>query len=313
MADAKATTVIVIGAGTMGRAAIARLLQGDTAVTAVEVSASARESLQAENAQADASGQLRVLSSLGDPDLGDARVALLFLPTESVIQSVLAPSGTLRRFGSVDTIVDFGTNSATFARSTAQIAADVHVCYLDAPVLGRPDKVGQWVVPMGGDAEAHKLVLPIVELLAVNAPLVGAAGAATVFKLLNQLMFGAINVATAEIAAIAAAAGVDARAFFETVTGSSAATVSGLFREIGRRIVANDYASPTFTIDLLAKDVGLSLDLARSVGVAAPLIREIAFSTTRAQENGLGQLDTAAAWLALRDRRDDIGGDRGED
>lgn len=295
--------VVVVGAGAMGRAAIGALLAADSAVpvTAVDASEAARQTLHDAFARQIDDGVLKVLTDVTQIDPSDGEVALLFLPKEQVIEAVLAPHGAVRSFGGVRTFVDFGTNSVAFSRRMAALADAAGVGYLDAPVLGRPDKVGSWVVPVGGAPEVHAAVVWILDIVAVHAPYIGPAGSGAAFKLLNQLMFGAINAAAAEIAAIAEAAGIDGRVFFETVTGSSAATVSGLFKAIGKRVIDEEYDSPTFTIDLLAKDVGLARDLAESVGLDAPLIAQVVSSTERAQEKGLGALDTAAAWLALRD------------
>lgn len=292
--------IVVVGAGAMGRAAIEALLAVDVTVTCVDASPDVRTQLNRELQSDIDSAALRVLDSTSAVQSEHGTTALLFLPTERAIGAVLAPDGRYRSIGAVDTLVDFGTNSAGFAREMARLAAESGVSYLDAPVLGRPDKVGKWVVPIGGASDAHERTAWILDVVAVNAPYVGPAGSGVTLKLLNQLMFGAINSAAAEIAAVADAAGIDKRIFFETVTGSSAATVSSLFTDIGKRIIADDYTSPTFTLDLLAKDVGLAHDLAQSVGVPAPLIAEIVASTDRARDKGMGQMDTAAAWLSLR-------------
>lgn len=293
-------TAIVVGAGAMGRAAIGALLESGARITAVDASGDTRQALNSAFAAQRDRGTLRVLEAVSEIEDSDGSIMLLFLPNERIIRSVIAPAGEFISPGSVETAVDFGTNSAGFAREMARVAASANVVYLDAPILGRPDKVGKWVVPVGGDGAARARLGWVFEVLAVNAPHVGPAGSGAILKSLNQLMFGAINTAAAEIAAIADAAGIDKRTFFETVTGSSAATVSGLFTEIGRRIVADEYTAPTFTIDLLAKDVKLARDLAESVGVRAPLIAEIVGSTEHARANGLGTMDTAAAWLAVR-------------
>lgn len=299
----RGSRIVVVGAGAMGRAAIGALLAADSgvSVTAVDASPEARETLNGAFARQIDSGALKVLTDVTRIDPSDGEAALLFLPKERVIEAVLAPENTFRSFGAIRTVVDFGTNSVAFSRRMAALADDSGLAYLDAPVLGRPDKVGSWVVPVGGAPEVHAAVVWILDIVAVHAPYIGPAGSGAALKLLNQLMFGAINAAAAEIAAIAEAAGIDRRVFFETVTGSSAATVSGLFKAIGKRVVDDEYDSPTFTIDLLAKDVGLARDLAESVGLEAPLIAQVVSSTERAQEKGLGALDTAAAWLALRD------------
>ena len=77
---------------------------------------------------------------------------------------------------------------------------------------------------------------------------------------------------------------------------ADAATVSNLFRELGSRIAAEDYDSPTFSIDLLAKDVRLATEMARAHGAPPILARSVDLLNEVARAQGLGKLDTAAMW-----------------
>jgi 3-hydroxyisobutyrate dehydrogenase-like beta-hydroxyacid dehydrogenase len=76
--------------------------------------------------------------------------------------------------------------------------------------------------------------------------------------------------------------------------------VSNLFRELGARIAADDYANPTFTVDLLAKDVRLAAEMAREAGAPPILARSIEFLDEAARAQGLGAADTAAMWRCYR-------------
>ena len=90
-------------------------------------------------------------------------------------------------------------------------------------------------------------------------------------KLLNQMMFGAINAMTAEMAAIADRLGLPPRQLCEIITASKAGTVSNLFVELGQRIADNRYDDPTFSIDLLEKDIRLGLEMATAAGAVPRL------------------------------------------
>ena len=71
--------------------------------------------------------------------------------------------------------------------------------------------------------------------------------------------------------AIADAMGVDKKTFYDAVTNSGAATVSPLFRDVARRIVDGKFDEPTFTLELLCKDTGLAIQMAKNAGFS-PLI-----------------------------------------
>ena len=181
-----------------------------------------------------------------------------------------------------------------------ELASSKGVAYLDAPVLGRPGSVGKWVLPVGGEAEALASARPALEVLAATVVHAGPSGAGNQIKLLNQLMFGAINGITAEVMAIADRIGVSQELFYQTIGGSSAATVSPLFKELGRRVVEGDYADPTFTVDLLIKDVSLGLEMATAGGAVPILARSVDYLNRLAAQQGHGSKDTSVMWQAVR-------------
>jgi 3-hydroxyisobutyrate dehydrogenase/2-hydroxy-3-oxopropionate reductase len=140
----------------------------------------------------------------------------------------------------------------------------------------------------------------VLALLAPNIFHIGPSGSGNQVKLLNQLMFGAINAMTAEMMAIAEKVGVPPKLLYETITASQAGTVSNLFKELGARIAADDYANPTFSVDLLIKDVHLAVEMARSHGAPPILARSVEFLNEAARAQGLGSADTAAMWKCYR-------------
>ncbi len=55
--------------------------------------------------------------------------------------------------------------------------------------------------------------------------------------------------------------GIPIKLLFNTISISQAATVSGLFKELGNRIAAHEYDDPTFQVDLFSKDVTLAVQI----------------------------------------------------
>ena len=128
---------------------------------------------------------------------------------------------------------------------------------------------------------------------------VGEVGSGHTIKLLNQMMFGAINAMTAEMMAVAHKMGVSPKLVYETITASQAGTVSNLFKELGARVVEDDYADATFSVDLLIKDVQLGLDMAAEFGAPPLLGRMVSFLNETARSQGYGNQDTAVMWKAV--------------
>ena len=145
---------------------------------------------------------------------------------------------------------------------------------------------------MGGSPESIDAVRNVLSCFAAKVVHVGPAGAGNTVKLLNNLMFGAINAVTSECMAGAQRAGLDPEVFFTTVLESNAATVSNFFRELGPKIVKADW-TPTFTLSLLEKDNRLAVEMLSGVGVDASVARAVDALNRRGLAAGLGADDTS--------------------
>lgn len=303
----KAATIGICGAGTMGGKAAGALVGDEMSVMAFDVQSSSVEALAKDGVQ----------GAESPADLGaQCDVILLFLPGPRQIQAALTgkdgilsgiASAISPRTGSSGPgeasrriIVDMSTVDPESTRRMHKIVADQGAAYLDAPVLGRPASVGKWVLPVGGPVEALDAARPVLEVLAATVVHAGPSGAGNQIKLLNQLMFGAINGITAEVMAIADRIGVSQELFYRTIGGSSAATVSPLFKELGRRVVEDDYSDPTFTVDLLIKDVSLGLEMATEGGAVPILTRSVDYINRLATQQGYGSDDTSVMWQAVK-------------
>jgi len=197
-------------------------------------------------------------------------------------------------------IVDMSTVDPGVTQRMADLALKKGVGYLDAPVLGRPASIGNWALPVGGRKQDLEQCRPILELLAAKIFHIGESGSGNKVKLLNQLMFGAINAMTAEMMAIAERLGIPPKVLFETISSSQAATVSNLFKELGGRIAAENYENPTFTVNLLIKDVRLAVEMAKA-GDAPPLLgRTVELINEIARAQGFGDSDTSIMWKSIR-------------
>ncbi|QGN32267.1 NAD-binding protein [Microlunatus sp. Gsoil 973] len=197
-----------------------------------------------------------------------ADVIFLSLPTPDVVRAVITDlDDTVRD----RTIADLSTIDPDTAREVAATVGDHGGRYVDAPILGRPAACGNWTLVCGGtDSDIAMITDIAVGTIARATHRIGDVGAGATLKLLNNLMFGAINTITAEVVSLAERAGIDADRFSGVIAESGAASVSGLFRDITPRMAAHSY-DPAFAINLLAKDVRLGSDLARSLGRSAPM------------------------------------------
>jgi 3-hydroxyisobutyrate dehydrogenase/2-hydroxy-3-oxopropionate reductase len=76
--------------------------------------------------------------------------------------------------------------------------------------------------------------------------------------------------------------------------------VSNLFTELGRNIVDENYHRPTFSIDLLCKDVVLAVRMASENGAPPILGQLIQTINEMARVQGFGSKDTSVMWQAYK-------------
>lgn len=272
----------VVGCGTMGRLLVSALHAAGYPVFAYDPDPQARTAAVEAGAT-----PVPTLDDLG------SRLAAVVLSLPGPAEIVEVTSRLLADPGGLQVIIDTSTSDPATSRGLAARAAAARVGYLDAPILGRPATAGRWTVPVGGDAGVLERARPVLEAFAATVIHVGPVGAGHTVKLLNQMMFAIVNAATAELMAAAPRVGIAPDVLYQAIVSSGAATVSGLFREVGGKIARADF-SPVFSIDLLCKDTDLAVRMARAAGAAPVLTGMVQLLNHLARASGLGRLDSAA-------------------
>lgn len=280
-----ADSIGLIGVGTMGRVILASLLDKGYTVYAVDPVPAARQVIRESGA---------VLKQTPAAVAEEAGTIVLSLPAPVHCRRVAeGEGGLLEALGPRHLVIDTSTIDPDTTKALAEKAAEKGAGYLDAPILGRPSTIGEWLLPVGGTVEDFTRGEPFLLQFAKSVVHAGASGSGNTFKLLNQLMFSAINGITAEVFSLAKTAGISPDLFYTSVAGSGAATVSGLFIECGRKIVDEDY-SPVFPIKLLCKDAGLGIEMAKSFGAVPVIASSVQVMNEIAEKTGLSSLDTSA-------------------
>ena len=275
----------IIGVGTMGFKMAEKLINAGYAVFARDIDKAAEERARKLGA--------KVINS--PKEVAEyTEIILLSLPMPSDVKEVvLGEDGILTNPKNNRIIVDLSTVDPFSTQHNAEEAKKVGVCYIDAPVLGRPQKCGNWTLPVGGDKKDLEKVRKVLEILAAKIIYVGPSGYGNIVKLLNNMMLGAINSVTAEILAICTKLGMSPKILYETIANSGAASVSNLFKELGPKILNRDF-EPLFAIDLLHKDVRLGIQMAKQVGVPLFVSEANQRLNEMARLMGFGKEDTAS-------------------
>lgn len=226
-------------------------------------------------------------------------VVILSLPNPRVVALVVEQlAAALSGGGHTVTVLDTSTIDPDTARAAREALVAVGGEYADCPILGRPESLGAWTIPVGGTSAVQQLAVECLAPVARAVVPLGEVGTAVTLKLLNNLMLGTINAVTAEVLVLAAASGLDPGLFVDTVADSGAASVSPLFKDAAARAVDGDF-DPVFTVALMHKDNALALDLADRLHVPVLAGRAAHTLNTWAIAAGYGDQDSIAVLKAL--------------
>jgi 3-hydroxyisobutyrate dehydrogenase len=207
----------------------------------------------------------------------DCGVVFLMLPTSAVVAQVMA-AGVLAGLQPGAIVVDMGSSVPSETQALAQVLAGKGAVLVDAPVSGGVARAetGDLAIMAGGPPSAIETVRPMLLRMGSQVMPTGGVGSAHAMKALNNLASAAGLLIAVEALAIGAKFGLEPATMVDVLnasTGMNNATQKKLNQFIlSRRFDAG------FGLDLMVKDLGIAVDLARQTGAAAPfsgLCREL--------------------------------------
>lgn len=171
---------------------------------------------------------------------------------------------------------------------------------LDSPVSGSVPLIerGELTVMVGGDAQDLEQARPVFDILAKKVFHVGPRGAGSTMKLAVNGVVHALNQAVAEALVLAEKAGVERSAAYEVFASSAAAAPFVLYKRAA--FERPDETPVAFSLDLVAKDYDLILDLAERVGATMQQAEIGRRTAAAAIEAGFGERDMSALADYLR-------------
>jgi 3-hydroxyisobutyrate dehydrogenase/2-hydroxy-3-oxopropionate reductase len=157
---------------------------------------------------------------------------------------------------------------------------------------------GQLTILAGGDEAALDRARSVLGSFGSRVVHLGGSGTGATMKLVVNSVVHALNQAVAEALVLAERAGVDRAAAYDVFTTSA---VAAPFVQYKRESYVHPEAAPVaFALDLVAKDLRLIGDLARSVGARTPQRDVNAVVVDEAVAAGLGGKDLSALAELLR-------------
>jgi 3-hydroxyisobutyrate dehydrogenase-like beta-hydroxyacid dehydrogenase len=276
----------VIGTGAMGLGVVQRLVLHRFAVRARDI-----------RPQAEAAGIAAGAVAYPSPAAlarGCDIVIVLVVDAPQVDDILFGAEGAAAALAPGAIVLLSSTVAPAFVESTATRLSTRGVTLLDAPVSGGPQRAaaGTMTVMLAGDADAIERCAPLFDAIAAKRFVVGARpGTAATFKVLNNQL-AAVNLAAgAEAMALAIRAGVDPRTLLEVINASSGA--SWIFNDRMTRVLDGD-ATPRAAMTLLAKDSGIAVHAAATLGFDAPLARAAHEAFVAAVAAGYVEVDDSA-------------------
>jgi 3-hydroxyisobutyrate dehydrogenase len=170
-------------------------------------------------------------------------------------------------------VLDCSTIDAGTARDVGKAAAAAGVGFLDAPVSGgvAAATAGTLAFMCGGEAAVFRAAQPVLEAMGRASFHAGPAGSGQVAKACNNMLLAVHMLGTCEALAMGERHGLDPARLSEIMLASSGRNWSLEVYNPWPGVMegspaSNDYR-PGFMVDLMAKDLGLALDVAAAAGV----------------------------------------------
>jgi 3-hydroxyisobutyrate dehydrogenase len=254
-----------IGLGNMGGPMAANLVAAGFAVKVFDLSAEACTTLVEKGAT--------VADSAKDA-AGSVDFLITMLPAGKHVAGLyLGDDGLLSCLDASTTVLDCSTIDAQTAREVGEAAAARGVGFLDAPVSGgvAAAQAGTLAFMCGGDENVFNAAQPVLEVMGRASFHAGPAGAGQVAKACNNMLLAVHMLGTCEALAMGERHGLDPARLSEIMLASSGRNwsleVYNPWPDVMESSPASKGYQPGFMVDLMAKDLGLAMDVAKTAEV----------------------------------------------
>jgi 3-hydroxyisobutyrate dehydrogenase-like beta-hydroxyacid dehydrogenase len=212
---------------------------------------------------------------------GGAQVAEVCLGTDGIASAA--------RRGSI--VVDLSTTSVAEARAIGARLAAVGIEFADAPVARTREaaQAGTLSIMVGASAALFAAIEPLLRYMGSDITHCGTVGCGQVVKLINNTLVFEHVAALAEMMVVGERAGVEPAVLLQALSRGSGD--SFVLRNHGMKaMLARNFPERSFPPEYVLKDLGYTIELARSCGVEPRLPAAVEGYYRAAVEKGLGGL-----------------------
>ncbi len=196
-----------------------------------------------------------------------ARISILVVLNFPQIEEVVfGKEGMSEGLKPGDILIASSTIAPAQIQSLGKKLEPVGVKVLDAPISGGKEgaQAGTLSIMVGGEKEGFEKCRKVFEAMGKNIYHLGPLGSGLILKLVNNLLVAVNNLAVAEAVTLGTQAGLDPQKILEVIPKS--AGDSWMFRNRAYRMVNRDFACRG-ELDILVKDMGYVLDMAKSLKI----------------------------------------------
>ena len=283
MADMKQYTIGWIGAGRMGYSMAKRLLDAGCDVTIYNRTRSKAEPLMEHGGKV-----VDTPRELCNRDIVFSMVSA----SNDLISVVFGENGLLTGDHMPKLLIECSSVSEEASAQVRSRAAALGVDMLAAPVSGNAKVVraGKLTIVTSGPRAAYDIAEPYLDAIGRGVTYVGKGELARMVKICHNLLLGVYTQSLAEITVLAEKGGVSRHDFLDFINNS---VMGAMFSRYKTPAFVNLDMTPTFTPELLRKDLDLGLQAGDQQGVPLPVTQLTRDLVQRTLDAGHGGRDFA--------------------
>jgi 2-hydroxy-3-oxopropionate reductase len=283
--------IALIGAGIMGQAIGARLLECGHALSVFDINAGKVAELQAKGAKA--------AGSPAEATANSDFVILSLNHADIVRKAVFGNQGIADTASPQKLLIDMSSiDPAATVEMAGQLKSQTGMAWVDCPLSGGVPgaSAGKLTIMAGGEASGFERARKVMKDLSANYTLMGGSGAGQTTKLVNQLFCALAFQAVAEAVKLAEAGGVDPAKIPSALAGGRAD--GRIMQEFMAKFAARDF-TPTGSLGNMLKDLDSIQAFALKTKTPLPLTSAITDIHRILVAMGLGSKDSAEVMRLL--------------
>lgn len=208
-----------------------------------------------------------------------ATLIVTMLPTSATVAETLdGPTGLLATLQPGAILIDMTSGNPADTKRLAILVAAHGATLIDAPVSGGVPRArtGDLSIMVGGDPASIAQAEPLLRTMGTTITRTGAVGTAHAMKALNNLVSAGSFLIGIEALIIGQRFGLDPALMVDVINASTG--MSNSSQKKFKQFVLSRSFDAGFGLDLMVKDLGIALTVARDTATPAPmsaLVREL--------------------------------------